>query len=112
MQHIGSLTAKWIEMSSLLGNIKILFKHHPDVRSNKLVNYFTAVNFGHHETFLRKGKGNNTDTTFKKLVAIENTISLLKQKKLNKNNECFIEARVIFEIYNSCLTNANSPKEM
>ena len=31
-------------MSSLLGNIKILFEHHSDVRANELVNYFTAVN--------------------------------------------------------------------
>ena len=29
MQHIGSLTEKWIEMVSPLGNTKILFEPHP-----------------------------------------------------------------------------------
>ena len=66
----------------------------------------------HYETFLNKGKENNTDTTFKKLVALESTIALLKQNKLTENPECFVEAHVIFEIYNSCLTNASSPQEM
>ena len=41
VKHIGSLPEKWIEMTSLLGNTKIL---HPDARANKLVNYFTTVN--------------------------------------------------------------------
>ena len=31
-------------MSFLLGNIKALFKHDPDVRAIEIVNYFIAVN--------------------------------------------------------------------
>ena len=32
------------------------------------------------ETFFNKSKENNTDTAFKKVVALESTIALLKQK--------------------------------
>ena len=34
MQHIGSLTEKWIEMASFLGNTKILFEPHPDMQTH------------------------------------------------------------------------------
>ena len=43
---------------------------------------------------------------FKKVVALESTIALVKQKA-DKNPECLVEVRVIFEIYTSCLTNVN-----
>ena len=33
-----------------------------------------------YETFFNKSKENNTDTAFKKVVALERTIALLKQK--------------------------------
>ena len=53
---------------------------------------------------MNKSKENNTDTAFKKAVALESTIAY-------KNLECPIEARVILEIYSSYLTNENLPQE-
>ena len=50
----------------------------------------------HYETFLKKSKENNTDTGFKKTVAVESTMVLLKQKAY-ENPECPGEARVILE---------------
>ena len=44
MQNIWSFTEKALEMASLLGNTKIIFEPHPDVKVNELVNYFTTVN--------------------------------------------------------------------
>ena len=62
------------------------------------------------ETFLNKGNENNTDTAFKKSVALESTIPLLKQKAY-ENSECPVKARGILEICNSYLQNENLPQE-
>ena len=53
---------------------------------------------------MNKSKENNTDTTFKKAVALESTIALLNQKAY-KNPECPVEAHVVLEIYKCYLTN-------
>ena len=47
---------------------------------------------------------------FKKVIVLESTIALLKQKAC-ENPECPVEALVILEIYNSYLTNENLPQE-
>ena len=60
---------------------------------------------------MNKCKENSTDTAFKKFGALERTIALLTQTDYG-NPECFVEASVIFEIYNSCLTNANLPQDL
>ena len=60
--------------------------------------------------FLNKSKGNNTDAAFKKVVVLESTIGLLEQKAYGIP-ECLVEAPVTFEIYNSCLTNADLPQQ-
>ena len=110
VQHVGSLTEQWGEMASLLGN-----KHsklHTDAKANKLFYHSTCLKtFQYHcETFLNKGKENNTDTAFKKSVALESTIALLKQKAY-ENSECHVKARGILEICNSYLQNGNLPQE-
>ena len=46
--------------------------------------------------YLNKSKENNADTAFKKAVALESTIALLKQKAY-ENPECPVEARVVLE---------------
>ena len=76
MQHIGSLSEQWRELTSLLRNTKLVFEPRTDVRANELRNYFTAANIMKH--FLNKSKENNTDKTSKKLVALESTTALLK----------------------------------
>ena len=112
MQHVSSLTEQWREMASLLGNTEILLKFHTDVRANELFYHSKCLKTFqyHYEMFLNKSKENNTDTAFKKAVALESTIALLKQKAY-KNLECPVEARVILEIYSSYLTNQNLPQE-
>ena len=97
-------------MASLLGNTKVLPKLHTNVRVNELFYHSKCLeSFQYHETFSRKSKKKNTDTVFKKMVSLQSTIALLKEKGF-KNPECLVEARVILEIYNSYLANANLPK--
>ena len=83
---------------------RILSKLHSDVRANELFYHSKCLKAFqyHYETFLNKRKENNTDTAFKKAVALESTIALLKQKAY-ENPECPVEARVILEIYNNYL---------
>ena len=102
VQHVASLTEQWREMASLLENTEILSKLQTDVRANELFYHSKCLKTlqYHYETFLNKSKKNNTDTAFKKAVALESTIALLKQKAY-ENPECPVEARVILEIYNS-----------
>ena len=85
-----------------IGNTEILSKLYTDVRANELFyNSKCLKTFQYHyETFLNKRKVNNTDTTFKRAVALESTIALLKEKAY-ENPECPVEARVRLEIYNS-----------
>ena len=99
-------------MASLLGNTEILLKLHTDVRTSELFYHSQCLKIFqyHYETFLNKSKENNTDTAFKKAIALESTIALLKQKAY-KNSECPVEARGILEIYNSYLQNENLPQE-
>ena len=85
--HIGSLTEKRREMASRLGNTEIFSKLYADVRANEC----------DYETFLNKRKENNTKTAFKKVVALENTAALVKQKAFKKA-ESLVKARVIFEM--------------
>ena len=89
-------------MVSLLGNTEILSKLYTDVRANELFYHSKCLKAFqyYYETFLNKRKKNNTDTTFKRAVALESTIALLQQKAY-ENPECPVEARVILEIYNS-----------
>lgn len=69
-------------MNSLLRNTEKLSKLHDNVRANKLFELFQSKclkNFQYHcKTFLNKSKEKNTDTAFKKPVAIESTVALLK----------------------------------
>ena len=104
VQHVASLTEQWREMASLLENTEILSKLQTDVRANELFYHSKCLKTlqYHYETFLNKSKKNNTDTAFKKAVALESTIALLKQKAY-ENPECPVEARVILEIYKNYL---------
>ena len=97
VQHVMSLTGQWREMASLLGNTEIFLKLHTDVRANELFYHSKCLKTFqcHYEMFLDKSKENNTDTAFKKAVALESTIALLKQKAF-ENPECPVEALVIF----------------
>ena len=112
VQHVMSLTEQWREMASLLGNTEIFLKLHTDVRANELFYHSKCLKTFqcHYEAFLVKSKENNTDTAFKKAVALESTIALLKQKAF-ENPECPVEALVILEICNSYLTNENLLQE-
>ena len=112
VQHVASLTEQWSEMASLLGNTEILSKSHTDVRANELFSHSKCLNTFqyHYEAFLNKSKDNNTGTAFKKAVALESTIALVKEKA-QENPECPAETRVILEICNSYLTNENLPQE-
>ena len=69
-------------MASLVGNTEILPKLHTDVRVNELFYQSKCLETFQYpyETFLNKSKQKNTDTAFKKEVALESTIALLKQK--------------------------------
>ena len=88
MQHVESSTEQWREMASLLGNTEIFSKLHTNVRANELFYHSKCLKTfqDHYETFLNKSKENNTDMVFKKAVALESTIALLKQKAF-KNPE-------------------------
>ena len=99
-------------MASLLGNTEILSKSHTDVRPNELFYHSKCLKtFEYHdEKFLNESKENNNDTAFKKGVAIESTLVLLKQKGY-ENSECSVEARVILKSYSSYLINENFPQE-
>ena len=105
VQHVACLTEQRREMAFLLGNTEIL-------KANELFYHSKCLKTFqyHYEMFLNKSKENNADTAFKKAVAFERTIALLKQKAY-KNPEFPVEARVILEIYNSYLTNENLPQE-
>ena len=52
----------------------------------------------------------NTDTAFKKAVALKNTLTLLKQKA-SQNPEFPVETCVMLETYNSYLINENLPQK-
>ena len=94
MQHVE----QWREVASLLGNTEILLKLHTDLRANKLFYHRKCLKTFqcHYEMYLNKSKENNADTAFKKAVALESTIALLKQKAY-ENPECPVEARVVLE---------------
>ena len=112
LQHVESLTEQWKEIASLLRNTEILSKLHTEVRANELFYHSKCLKTlqYHYETFLNKSKENNTDTDFKKAVALESTIALLNQKAY-ENLEYPVEAQAILEIYNSYLTNENLSHE-
>ena len=74
-------------MASQLGNTEIFSKLYTDIRANEC----------YYETFLNKRKENNAKTAFKKVVVLENTAAMVKQKTFKKA-ECLVKARVIFEI--------------
>ena len=74
-------------MASRLGNTETFSKLYTDVRANEC----------DYETFLNKRKENNTKTAFKKVVALENTAAVVKQKAFKKA-ESLVKARVIFEM--------------
>ena len=73
-------------MTTLLGNTETLSKLHTDARPNKLCYHSKCLKTFqyHYETSLNKSKENNTDTAFKKVVALESTIAY-------KNLECPVE---------------------
>ena len=55
---------------------------------------------------MNKRKDNHTDTASKKVVALESTKALPRQKA-SKTFACPVDAWVILEIYISCETNGN-----
>ena len=69
-------------MASLLGNTEMLSKLYTHVSANEL--FYNSkrlkISLCHYETFLNKSKVNNTNTTFKKVIALESTIALLNKK--------------------------------
>ena len=95
VQHIESSNEEWRDMASLLGNTEVISKLHTDVRANKLFYHSKCLKNlqYHYETFLNKSKEKNTDTAFKKAVALASAIVLLKREAY-KNCEYLVEAHV------------------